>query len=237
MTITRINEDSPKWYPISVEKLDTLLNKLICRGCGYVNVYALRRNIAYNLQYLEFLDQCLSTLKLTEVLTTQIYKNFVCVGCGIMESLLEFLLIKHGFHKTTEWESVCTVTGQERKFKEKIIKIDSEIFEKLTIKKKVDMPFDAMLKKAEAKKILGPDHDIYAKLQCLRKMRNRVHLHMIEEPTDTDWNAFKQSHLCSMAKVLHSVLTGPLFRTSSAEKEYFRYMTERRYQPIETWTD
>lgn len=237
MTLARIGEDSAKWLPVSVEKLDMLLNKSICRGCGYVNVYALRRNIAYNLQYLEFLDQCLAGLKLTEVLTNQIYKNFVCVGCGIVESLLEFLLVKSGLHKTTEWQSVCAITGQEKRVKDKTIKIDSEIFEKLPTKKKVEMNFDAMIKKAEAKKLLGPDHDIYAKLQSLRKMRNRVHLHMIEEPTDTDWNAFKQSHLCSMAKVLHTVLTSSLFRPSSAEREYFKYMTEQRYQPIETWVD
>ena len=117
MTLIRTNEDDPKWCPVSVEKLDTLLNRLIYRGCGYVNVYALRRNIAYNLQYLEFLDQCLAGIKLTEVLTTQVYKNFVCVGCGIMESLLEFLLIKSGIHKTT---GLCS-TQQLRRIRQEYL--------------------------------------------------------------------------------------------------------------------
>jgi hypothetical protein len=237
MTLARKNEDLPKWYPVSIDKLDDLLDKLIQRGHGYVNVYALRRNIAYNLQYIEFLDKCLSDLKLTEALTIQIYKNFICVGCGIIESLLEFLLVKSGHHKMTEWASICVVPSQERKVDDKVFKIDSELFQKLTSKKRVEMNFDTMIKKTEAKKLLGSDHSIYAKLQALRKLRNRVHLHLIEEPTDTDWNAFQQSYLCSMAQVLHTVFTGPLFKSSAIERGYFDYLKGQKYQPIESLPD
>jgi hypothetical protein len=237
MTLARKNEVLPKWCPVSIDKLDGLLGKLIQRGSGYVNVYALRRNIAYNLQYIEFLDKCLSDLKLTGVLTNQIYKNFICVGCGIIESLLEFLLVKSGHHKMTEWESICVMPSQEKKIDDKVIKIDSEIFQKLTSKKRVEMNFDSMVKSAEARRLLGSNHSIYAKLQALRKLRNRVHLQLIDEPTDTDWNAFQQSHLCSMAQVLCAIFTGPLFRPSAKEKEYFEYLKEQKYQPIESAPD
>jgi hypothetical protein len=232
MTLARKTEDIPKWCPVSIDKLDTLLLKLIQRGYGFINVYALRNNIAHNLQYIEYLDKCLSDLKLTEALTTQIYKNFVCVGCSIIEALLDFLLIKSGHHKTTEWESIRKVPTQEATLFDMTVRLECELFRKLPTKKYEEMSFDSMIKKAEKRELLGPDHDIYAKLSALRKLRNKIHLHVIDEPTDTDWNSFKHSHLCSMAKVLHTVFTSSLIRPSADEKAYFSYLAGQKYQPL-----
>lgn len=228
--LTLHGDDSPKWCPVPVRNLEGLLEKLIVRGSGFSNVYALRKNIAYNLQYLEFLDRCLSDVKLTEAIRTQIIKNFICVGCAIVESLLEFLLIRAGVYKRTEWSSICVFHSQASRLGERVIMLEIEMFEKLSTKRRVEMTFDAMLKKAEAKKILGSDHTIYAKLQALRKLRNRVHLHLIDQPTDTDWNAFKHSHLCAMAQVIHTIFAGALFRPRAEEKAYFEYLNGENYQ-------
>jgi len=45
------------------------------------------------------------------------------------------------------------------------------------------------------------------KLGYLRKLRNRVHLHVIEQAIDTDWNNFKLSDFQLMKKVLYVFLT------------------------------
>lgn len=237
MTLTKTSESAAAWYPTSVANLDDLLVKAIKRGTGFVNVYALRRNIAYNLQYLEFLDRCLSDIKLSTVLTTQTHKIFIIVGCSVMESLLAYLLIKSGNYKMTQWELECVMPGQEKNVNEKRTRIDCYVYKKLTTKKREEMSFDVMIRKAESKKILGSDHSIYAKLQYLRGLRNKVHLHVIDEPTDTDWNAFQPRHLCAMAQVLHSVFTGPIFRPSQQERGYFDYLVKYMNQQLDSLDD
>lgn len=232
-TLTKRAEAGSKWYPIYIDNLVGLIGKVVDYGMGFSNVYALRHNIAYNLQHLEFLDRCIEDIKLTEALTKQIYKNFVVIGCSIIESLLTFLLIRSGNYKETEWELVCKVTGQEQDIDGVRKRIDCHIYKKLDTKKREEMDFDAMLKKAESKKLLGSEHKIYSDLKYLRKLRNKVHLQAIKEPTDTDWNAFEYRHLCAMALVIHSVFTGPIFRPKPQEKKYFEYLVKHAQQRLE----
>jgi hypothetical protein len=102
--LTRKPADEVPWYPVSIVRYEMLLGKVIRSGKGYATPYALRKNIAYNLQYIEFLCRCLTDLKISSVIEKLIWKNFIIVGCGIIESLLHFLLITEGQHKTTEWD-------------------------------------------------------------------------------------------------------------------------------------
>lgn len=233
MTIYRIDEKKAKWCPIPVSELDAMLSKLIQEGYGAIPVSALKKNIAYSLQYLEYLDKCLSELSITSAIETQIYKNFICVGCGIIEAVLEFLLIKSGHHAVVESKEFFRSETNWKKHASRMIKIECVVYEKLNGKKLVEMRFEAMIKRAEDKKLLGPDHGVYAKLKKLRKLRNRIHLQLIDSPTDTDWNAFGRSNLGSMAQVLHAVFTGPLFKPDPKEKGYFDYLTGKKYKPIE----
>jgi len=237
MTLTRKSESTAAWYPTPVANLDDLLEKVIYRGTGFVRVYALRKNLAYNLQYLEFLDQIFQDIKLSTVLTKQIYKNFVIVGCSIIESLLAYLLIKSDNYKMTQWELDCVMPGQEKNFDGEKTRIDCHVYKKLTSKKRQEMDFDAMIKKAESKRILGSDHSIYAKLQYLRRLRNKVHLHVIDKPADTDWNAFEHRHLCDMAQVIHAVFTSAIFRPSQQERSYFSYLEHYTAQHLDTQED
>jgi len=223
-TLTKNTEPGTPWYPISVNKLDNLLSNVIYQVTGFTHDYALRRNIAYNLQYLEFLDRCLSDKSLSSVLTTQSYKMFVIVGCGIMESLLTYILIKSRDYTMTPWELECVMPGQEKTMGDGKKRIDSYVYKKLSSPKLGEMTFDAMIKKAESKKVLGSNHELYGTLQQLRKLRNKVHLQAIDDPTDTDWNSFKRKNLCSMAYVIQSSFTGKIFRPSQKEKSYFSYL-------------
>ena len=233
MPLTKTTEPQATWYPTSVANLEGMLVKVIQRGRGFTHVYALRKNIAYNLQYLEFLDRVLVDIKLSSVLSTQTYKMFVLVGCSIMESLLTYLLIKSGHHKATQWEEECVMPGQEKKVGDERKRIDCHVLRKLTTPKRVEMSFDSMIKKAESKHLLGGDHSIYAKLQYLRNLRNKVHLQGIDDPTDTDWNAFHRHHLSAMAQVIHAVFTGPIFRSSQAEKGFFEYLEKYNAQQVD----
>ena len=226
-------EEGSRWYPAPIEKLDSFLKKAIYQGTGFVHVYALRRNIAYNLQYIEYLDKSFSAIRLSSVLTTQSYKMFIVVGCGIIESLLTYLLIKSGQYSTTNWELETIMPGQEKLIDGEKKRIDSHILKKLSNPVKQEMTLDSMLKKAEKKKVLGSDHGVYSKLNYLRKLRNKVHLQAIYDPTDTDWNAFHHRHLCAMAQVVYSVFTSNIFRPSAEEKALFLYLEKYNAQQLD----
>jgi len=202
--------------------------KVISSGHGYPHPYALRKNIAYNLQHIEFLHKCLSDIKLTEVLTTQTWKTILVVGCGVMESLLHYLLVKKGLHSTTEWELKVVMPGNQKKVDGIQTKIDSHVFTKLATPLAKHMYFDTIIAKAKSKRLLGSNSNIYSTLDKLRKLRNKVHLQAINAPTDTDWNSFNRSEVNDMDTILHSVFTSNIFRPSAAEKQYFQYLFEYR---------
>lgn len=222
--LTRKTDPEGTWYPVSIDQYVTLLQKVIRIGRGYRHVYALRKNIAYNLQYIEFLHRCLDDLKLSSVIEKQIHKDLIIVGCGVIESLLHFLLIAKGHHRQTEWELKYIATGNPKKIDGEFRRIDTYVFNKLPSPKNDEMTFDSMLKCAEKKKTLGPDHSVYAKLNNLRQLRNRIHLQEIGSPLDTDWNAIKRSDLLTMTSVLHAVFAGPIFQPTQDESAYFTYL-------------
>lgn len=223
--LTKKSEKGPPWYPISIEKLDYMLRKVIYQGTGFTYVYALRKNISYNLQYLEFIDCYLSEYRLSSVLDIQTYKMFIIVGCSIVESLLYYLLIKSKHYTKTIWKLEYKTPGNETIINNKRIKIDSHVYIKLSTPVRGDMDFDAMIKKAEKKKILGSSNsNPYPRIKYLRKLRNKVHLQSIDEPKDTDWNSFHYDDFCAMAEVIHSIFTGFLFRPSKKEIAYFSYL-------------
>jgi hypothetical protein len=224
VALIRLKGETGTWLPTPIERLDSLLIKGIYAGLGYRHPYALRRNVAYNLQHLQFLDQIIQDVKLTTVLITQTWKTSIIVGCGVIESILHYFLTTSGNHATTDWELLCIASGNPRQVNGSTIKIDSYVYRRLGHPKQEQMTFDAMLKKAEKRRVLGQDHSVYSKLNRLRNLRNRVHLQEIGAPTDTDWNAFKEPDYRLMMQVVHAVFTGTRFSPSTDELAYFNYL-------------
>lgn len=224
--LVKTNETDRAWYPVTIEKLDSLLIKVICIGHGYPHPYALRRNIAYNLQHIEFLHKCLSDIKLSSVLTTQTWKTILLVGNGVLESLLHYLLVKKGLHSTTEWELKVIMPGNQKKVDGRQTKIESHIFTKLQSPRAHRMNFDTIIKKAKSNQLLGSDLAVYKKLDKLRRLRNKVHLQAIDTPTDTDWNSFNRAEVSDMDAMIFSVFTSNIFRPSASEKKYFQYLSD-----------
>ena len=140
-----------------------------------------------------------------------------------MESIITYLLIKGGHHKMTEWQHQTTITGHGT-CDNGPIRIENHVFKKLQTPVLDKMSFVSKINKAKRKKVLGSNLDIYLKLIQLRKLRDRVHLQIIDHPTDTDWNAFGYSDLCDMAQIIHSTFTGKIFYPSQREREYFIYL-------------
>jgi hypothetical protein len=225
--LTLTNGDKGTWYPTSISRLEAYLGKYIEQGHGYVHVLQLKKDVAYNLQYLEFQDRVVQDIKLSSVLLTQSIKTMVLVSTSIIESILHFILIRTGNHKTTEWVEKHKFIGNEKKLNGERIRIDTVIHQKLDSKINKHMTFDSMIKCANSKKLLGKNKLMYEKLEVLRILRNRIHLQVTDDRTGTDWTTFFKKNIDETYIVLYSIMVSSLFSPNKEEKEYFAFMQNR----------
>lgn len=103
-----------KWYPISIERWNEVLNCFSYDGNQILPDKDIRKNIAYNLQYLEYLEQTIEEISLSAVLLKQTYKSYIIVGIGVVEALLFFINAATG--------------GSEKKFFDVLNRLRSKAF-------------------------------------------------------------------------------------------------------------
>jgi hypothetical protein len=95
-----------KWLPGSI---GTYRRDVLAKYAGAPvgvehKLYPVFSNIAYNLQYLEYLNKCFEDLYLTSVLRAQNVKMFVLTSSQIIECFLYIKLIEMGVHKDSIWD-------------------------------------------------------------------------------------------------------------------------------------
>jgi hypothetical protein len=125
----------PKYLPTSVDDLRLLMRQFIKEDdTKYQYQEPLKDNICYNLQHLEYLDFLVSDknhyLRLTTVLKRQTIKSFVIITVGIIEGILEYLIVTRGEPATSEWKSLMKIQNTKKASWGKEYKIKNEIFEK-----------------------------------------------------------------------------------------------------------
>lgn len=221
-----LKKEGNKWLPMSVSDLENYLKQFMvpiphyeekeCRG--------LQKNIAYSLQHLEFIHRCGEDLNLTSVLWNQNAKTFIIVACSIIEALFFYLLRARGKAATTSWKSYRKLSGQEFEDADgKKKKIDMEIFEKVNPENYEEMSFDKMCQRVESKKLVALRNDEFFKnLPYLRQIRNRVHVHIVKDDTDTDYLKIQQKEYNLARKVLFTLLTSELF--PNVREDLFDYL-------------
>src|SRR5690554_4482983 len=225
--LTIMRKEGGTWYPLSISKLEAYLGRFIEQGHGYVHVYQLKKDLAYNLQYLQFQDRLIQDIKLSSVLYTQSIKTIVLVSCSILESILHFLIIKTKHYSTTEWEEKAQFKGNQKRLDGEEVRVDTIIYRKLENKKQKHMTFDSMIKCASAKKLFGENKLMYEKLEALRKLRNRIHLQVTDDRAGTDWTTFGSNNINETYMVLYSVMVSSLFSPKIDERSYFLFMLNR----------
>jgi hypothetical protein len=95
-----------KWLPLSI---NDYRKEILSRYSGEVvdfshQLHPVFSNIAYNLQYLEYLNKCFEDLYITSVLRAQNVKMFVLTSSQIIECFLYVKLVQMGVHKDDIWE-------------------------------------------------------------------------------------------------------------------------------------
>lgn len=177
--------------------------------------YGLRKNICYSLQHLEYLLESNNQLQLTTVLTFQNYKTFIIVSASIVEGILYHELKNQDLFNKSNLNSLGK-TSSQRKFYDKLHTFVTEIFEHVDIHEE-EMTFDQMISKVEAKHLLGEDHQIYSDIDTLRKLRNKIHIHLAGTRHETDYNSFNYKKL-ELAKTTLLNLLSIYFSLTDQEK-------------------
>ena len=216
--------EGTRWYPNTVSSLDSLLRTVIWAGTGVPHSYEIRRNICYNLQYLEYLTETLKQLNLSNVLLTQTYKSFVVTGVGIFEAIFYYIIRHKNLHRQNEWELVKEVKTQPFKVGTDTLRIDNQLLKRREAPAEEEMTFETILRKVEQHKLLGATTKFYARLHHLRKLRNKVHIHVVAEDFDTDWHSFHYKDFQLMKALLLEVFTGPVFAPGTEEKKLFTFL-------------
>lgn len=213
------------WCPTSVDTLHAYIRRGIPKEDASLEYSrAFVRNIAYNLQYLEYLNHVLTEKHLHVTVFTLSVKTFVVTAMSVIEAVLWYVLKKSGLQRKDEWGQAHEL--ESRAFQENggEYKLVSTLLRKLEAPIDVEMPLDAMIKRVESKKLLGVNVQVYKNLNYLRKLRNRVHIHSVQHDKDTDWWSFNMKELKLMKAVLLSVLSTELFSPDAEHEKLLSYL-------------
>ena len=81
-----------RWYPTSVNTYKLSFNL----DMSIENSEALRSNLAYSMQYLEFIEKEIEELKLSDVIYTMLVKSYVVTGMSVLEGLFVNIVKSNG---------------------------------------------------------------------------------------------------------------------------------------------
>lgn len=204
--------DDSRWYPISVDSYRHDVSQGILESLEL----QYRSNIAYSLQYLEYLELQLKELKLSSVILSMIYKSFIIVAASIVEIIFYHLAKSKGKIKLRYERQVYR---QDIKAPENIniptnvkrltlfgYELLNEGVEDLT-------RFQTLISIVRDNKLLM-DTDLSRNkkyLKIIRKLRNKIHLTTAKERSDTDYNTFSYSDYLSAKTFLFIVLNDSIF--------------------------
>lgn len=172
-----------KWYPIKIERYQAIWN------IDFPD--KINKNVAYNLQYLEFLAKQINELEMSEVLTRILYKNFVITGVAIIEAIFAQIIINNK----------DTLNLEETGIKSKDITQENPL--------ELNKLIRILQKNSE---LLNKDKDdiIFEKLDDIRELRNNIHLAPKIRPNrdekEHDYRTFTIARLNSVSQILLEIL-------------------------------
>lgn len=196
-----------------VSNYETFLDSGIKKNFYINRTYELNKNLCYSFIYLEYLEKIIQEQELNFVVKSQILKTYILTGMSIVEGILFYLLKSKDIQKKEDYKLLKVYKSNEQEINGEKIKVETHVLGKLNNPISVDMNLDSMLKKAESKRLLGKNENIYKKLNHLRKLRNKIHIH-IAEYLQHDFNSFKTSDYELMKSILLSIVQSNIFKPS-----------------------
>ena len=193
---------SNRWKPLSIESIENYLNNSKLNN----SKREIKKNIAYNYQYLEYLSFELNQLKLNNAIINSIIKNYIVIGSSIIEAIFYQILKDNNLYTKKDTKIIFTTKSNPIKRDNRQIYIDSNVLEKVE-PYETEMTYDAMIKKIETKKLLSISHNAFPYIKKFRQLRNRVHLQIQDNHGSTEWWAFDINDYYLMKYILYKILT------------------------------
>lgn len=218
-------EDGNKfWNPCSIDQYGHIINRKISRYSKDYK-YGLYKNICYNLQCLEMFTKIHDECALTSVLSQQLYKLFVVISASIIEGLFYHELKKRNLIKKQKGEKIKIFEGT-KKINDKNTIFEINVYIKNGNEREMELTFDQMLKMIETRHIIGNDDELYKKVNYLRKIRNKIHLHLAQNRLDTDYNSIQKDQYEVAKKTLFGVFKSYFSLSKDEIGEIFYWLKE-----------
>lgn len=199
--------DGDRWYPYAVVSY----RKEVLQGILSNLPISFASNIAYSLQYLEFLELQLSELKLSSVLWTMVIKSYIVTSASIIEIIFYHIAKEKGKIKKRYWKQLGAVKDK------KTIKLTDGTVQKISeftqIKLSVpvlDTPtFESLISIVRDNRLLNDlDLVVYKRnFKTIRELRNKVHLTIATKSSETDYWSFSPSDYLRVKYFLFKILT------------------------------
>lgn len=188
--------NTSRWYPVSIDSY----RKDLSFGCLSTIGNHYRSNIAYNLQYLEFLEVLLKDLRLSSVIITMIYKNYIVVSASIIEILFYFLAKSNNKIRLREYREIYrqdigrNIISKEHR--PMLPPVNSKLtllgYERLSVSVEDVTKFETLISIVRDNNLLS-ETDLKSfqdYLKVLRQLRNKIHLTTADSTYETDYFRF-----------------------------------------------
>ena len=91
-----------RWKPLTITYIEDYFKNGMLKNMST----NLRKNIAYNYQYLEYLSYQLQELELNAAIKNSIYKNYVIISSSIIEAIFFWLIKSNGLNAKKNLELI-----------------------------------------------------------------------------------------------------------------------------------
>lgn len=226
---------SERWHPTFVNQFEAVLSRGAFAGMNK----ELRKNIVYSLQYLEFLQMEFEEIHWHDVIATQIIKTYVITAMSIIEGIFHHIVISKGYQKKTDWKEIDTPRHtnvfSDNGVNKKYI-ITTQI--KLSKPENVQMDFEFLIMKVQEKKLISLPGKSYPKLKALKRLRNKVHLHVVRYDNDTDYLGISYLDYLLARYFLYTILTDKTFSPQkNSSIDFIRLSDEQTAKVVDETTE
>lgn len=209
-----------RWHPFFVDSFRKTVGQGVLTDIN-PNILS---NIAYSLQYLQYLQLQMDELNLHSIVGCLLYKTYIITAMSIVEAVFnQVLKCTDKFPKTDGWECIRQVKSTEYEENEKFYRLETSFFVKSNPKDK-QIDFNTTINRIKDKKLLDLESSRFPDIKKLQKLRNRVHLQIAEDSTETDYYKFNLNDVKLAEKTLYSVLTDKKIMINDSYKKYLDFL-------------
>lgn len=187
-----------KWTPVSI---NNIRNSIVLNMNN-----SIEKNIAYNMQYLQFISKQLSELRLTSVLKKMLYKTYIITGMSILEAVFYCTLKDRNLLPTESWSTERQYISSENGPDDNRTRIVSELQKKCDPKDQ-KQNLDFLINRVKKKKVFSANSLTYDLLENYRRLRNKIHIYDCNDVSDSDYNSFNEMDYVVMKGILKKILS------------------------------